>query len=308
MTPRVAASPCSYGVFEFTVGRPGLPDGPALVEAMADGGYAGSELGPPGYLGTGREVGRLLAAHDLELVGCVPAAALRARRRVRRGHARAREAPSASWPTPRRDASGPSCCSPTRAASPTACVSPAPSRAHPEAWLGERAAAPALRQRAPRGRALPRARLRAVVPSPRGQLHRDAARGLRAARAHGHEPARPLLRHRPLGLRRRRSAGAPARGGRARQPRAPQGRRPRAAGAPARGGQGPRGRLGGRRVLRARQRRRARRRVPAGSCSPSATTRWIVVEQDRVLAPGEAFDAVLESAERNRAWLRDRGL
>jgi inosose dehydratase len=69
MTPRVAAAPVSYGVFEITVGRPGLPDGPALVEAMADAGYAGSELGPPGYLGHGRAVGALLAAHDMQLVG-----------------------------------------------------------------------------------------------------------------------------------------------------------------------------------------------------------------------------------------------
>jgi inosose dehydratase len=68
VTPRVAASPCSYGVFEFTVGRPGLPDGPALVEAIADGGYAGTELGPPGYLGEGRELGGLLAAHNLQPV------------------------------------------------------------------------------------------------------------------------------------------------------------------------------------------------------------------------------------------------
>jgi inosose dehydratase len=69
MTPRVAAAPCSYGVFEITIGRPGLPDGPALVEAIADGGYAGTELGPPGYLGRGRETSRLLAEHDLQLVG-----------------------------------------------------------------------------------------------------------------------------------------------------------------------------------------------------------------------------------------------
>jgi hypothetical protein len=34
----------------------------------------------------------------------------------------------------------------------------------------------------------------------------------------------------------------------------------------------------------------------------------MVVEQDRVLAPGEDFDRALEAAERNRAWLRDRGL
>jgi len=35
---------------------------------------------------------------------------------------------------------------------------------------------------------------------------------------------------------------------------------------------------------------------------------WIVVEQDRVLRPGESFDLVLEAAEHNRAWLRERGL
>jgi inosose dehydratase len=69
MTPRVAAAPVSYGVFEITVGRTDLPDGPTLVAAMADAGYAGSELGPPGYLGTGREVGALLAEHAMELVG-----------------------------------------------------------------------------------------------------------------------------------------------------------------------------------------------------------------------------------------------
>jgi inosose dehydratase len=69
MTPRVAAAPCSYGVFEITVGQAGLPDGPALVEAIAEAGYAGTELGPPGYLGRGHETGRLLAEHDLQLVG-----------------------------------------------------------------------------------------------------------------------------------------------------------------------------------------------------------------------------------------------
>ena len=69
MTSPIAAAPVSYGVFEMTVGRPGLPDGPALIEAMADAGYAGSELGPPGYLGRGREVGELLAAYDMQLAG-----------------------------------------------------------------------------------------------------------------------------------------------------------------------------------------------------------------------------------------------
>jgi inosose dehydratase len=68
VTPRVATSPSSYGVLERTVGRAGLPDGPALAEAIADGGYAGCELGPPGYLGEGREAGKLLADCGLELV------------------------------------------------------------------------------------------------------------------------------------------------------------------------------------------------------------------------------------------------
>src|SRR4051812_1774478 len=69
MTPRVAAAPVSYGVFEITADRTDLPAGPVLVEAMAAAGYAGTELGPPGYFGTGREVGQLLAAHDMQLVG-----------------------------------------------------------------------------------------------------------------------------------------------------------------------------------------------------------------------------------------------
>ena len=69
MTPRVAAAPCSYGVFELTTGRAGRPDGPALAAAIAEGGYAGTELGPPGFFGLGRDTGTLLAEHDLQLVG-----------------------------------------------------------------------------------------------------------------------------------------------------------------------------------------------------------------------------------------------
>ncbi len=69
MPVRVATAPCSYGVFEITVDRPGLPAGSELAEVMADAGYEGTELGPPGYFGTGGEVGELLAAHGLELMG-----------------------------------------------------------------------------------------------------------------------------------------------------------------------------------------------------------------------------------------------
>src|SRR5919198_6121293 len=66
---RVASAPCSYGVFEITVDRAGLPDGRELARVMAEAGYAGTELGPPGYFGQGPEVGRMLAERGLELMG-----------------------------------------------------------------------------------------------------------------------------------------------------------------------------------------------------------------------------------------------
>ena len=69
MPIRVASAPCSYGVFEITVDRPGLPAGEELARVMAEAGFEGTELGPPGYFGQGPEVGRMLAAHGLELMG-----------------------------------------------------------------------------------------------------------------------------------------------------------------------------------------------------------------------------------------------
>jgi inosose dehydratase len=66
---RVASAPVSYGVFEITIGRPNLPAGAELAGVIAEAGYAGTELGPPGYFGDGAEVAALLAAHDLALVG-----------------------------------------------------------------------------------------------------------------------------------------------------------------------------------------------------------------------------------------------
>jgi inosose dehydratase len=69
MTPRIAAAPCSYGVFEITVDSSGLPDGADLADAIASAGYAGTELGPPGYFGEGIEVAELLGSRRLELVG-----------------------------------------------------------------------------------------------------------------------------------------------------------------------------------------------------------------------------------------------
>src|SRR5919198_1539773 len=62
---RVASAPCSYGVFEITVDRAGLPDGRELARVMAEAGYAGTELGPPGYFGEGDEAGRMLHERGL---------------------------------------------------------------------------------------------------------------------------------------------------------------------------------------------------------------------------------------------------
>jgi inosose dehydratase len=66
---RVATAPVSYGVFEITTEAAGLPDPDDLAGAMAATGYVGTELGPPGYFGTGTEVRDLLGRHGLALVG-----------------------------------------------------------------------------------------------------------------------------------------------------------------------------------------------------------------------------------------------
>jgi inosose dehydratase len=67
---RVANAPCSYGAFEVTVGRlPNIPDARDVLASMADAGYAGTELGPPGYLGDRSELRGRLEGNGLELVG-----------------------------------------------------------------------------------------------------------------------------------------------------------------------------------------------------------------------------------------------
>lgn len=66
---RVANAPVSYGVFEITIGSPGLPGPEELVAAIAEAGYDGTELGPPGFLGQGEELRERLERHGLALVG-----------------------------------------------------------------------------------------------------------------------------------------------------------------------------------------------------------------------------------------------
>jgi inosose dehydratase len=67
---RLANAPVSYGAFELTVTRePGVPDAERVLAAIAAAGYAGTELGPPGYLGDGPTLRARLAEHDLVLTG-----------------------------------------------------------------------------------------------------------------------------------------------------------------------------------------------------------------------------------------------
>ena len=66
---RVAAAPVSWGVFEKTEGDPRQMPPEALLDQMAAAGYAGTELGPPGYLGDAELLRRRLAVRGLSLVG-----------------------------------------------------------------------------------------------------------------------------------------------------------------------------------------------------------------------------------------------
>jgi inosose dehydratase len=67
---RVANAPLSYGAFEMTVGVfPNVPEPDVLLAAMAEAGYEGTELGPPGYLGGGDQLRARLERHGLALTG-----------------------------------------------------------------------------------------------------------------------------------------------------------------------------------------------------------------------------------------------
>ena len=68
--PRIANAPLSYGAFEITVGTAfQVPDPESVLGAIGDAGYAGTDLGPPGYLGEGEELRGRLEANELEVVG-----------------------------------------------------------------------------------------------------------------------------------------------------------------------------------------------------------------------------------------------
>jgi inosose dehydratase len=67
---RLANAPVSYGAFELTVAcEPGVLGPERVLRAIADAGYAGTELGPPGYLGEGDTLRSRLDDFGLVLTG-----------------------------------------------------------------------------------------------------------------------------------------------------------------------------------------------------------------------------------------------
>jgi inosose dehydratase len=66
----VANAPISYGAFELTVGiDPHVPVAEELLDRVAEAGYAGIDLGPVGYLGTGAVLRERLESRGLGLAG-----------------------------------------------------------------------------------------------------------------------------------------------------------------------------------------------------------------------------------------------
>jgi inosose dehydratase len=67
---RLASAPCTWGVWERTIGRDDLISPERMLETVRGLGYTGIELGPPGYFGDdAATVLRRLEPYGLELVG-----------------------------------------------------------------------------------------------------------------------------------------------------------------------------------------------------------------------------------------------
>ncbi len=66
---KVANAPCSYGVDEVLKDDAWMPTGLEVLDMIAKGGYEGTELGPPGFLGTADELRSRLVERNLALVG-----------------------------------------------------------------------------------------------------------------------------------------------------------------------------------------------------------------------------------------------
>jgi len=66
---RIANAPVSFGVDEILVDDAWMAEPDATLDIMVELGFEGSELGPPGYLGTADEVRERLSSRGLQLVG-----------------------------------------------------------------------------------------------------------------------------------------------------------------------------------------------------------------------------------------------
>ena len=66
---RVASAPVSFGVDEILVADAWMPAPDDMLDWMVDIGVEGTELGPPGFMGTAAEVRERLTSRGLELVG-----------------------------------------------------------------------------------------------------------------------------------------------------------------------------------------------------------------------------------------------
>ncbi len=283
---KVAAAPCSWGVFEQTEGDPLQLAPEPMLDQMAAAGYAGTELGPPGYFGDGRADEAAAGIAPSVAGGRVPAAALQPCRSTPRRTAHGCRGPGSAGRgrARRRQAQG----------RPRGCVRGAgahalgrPDRRAPRGGAAAGALRRAHRQPPSGGRGLPGARLRPGAALPRRQLR--ASRPPRSRRvfdaldtvARGHVPG-----HRPRPLRWRGSSGAPARLRRLRAPRPRQGLRPgrarRRCAAPAAASWRPGTAASSASWAWARPTwtaswMRSRQRAWEG---------WLVVEQDRFLKPG----------------------
>lgn len=67
MTPRIASAPVNVGIYGG-VSTDGV-DRDALLAGVAAAGYTGMELGPPGFLGTRRDIAERFQRHGLAVVG-----------------------------------------------------------------------------------------------------------------------------------------------------------------------------------------------------------------------------------------------
>ncbi len=291
----VANAPVSYGAFELTVGvLPNVPGPEEVLAAVADAGYEGIELGPPGYLGDDEVLRARLERFGSKLAGgfiqvrfshpehwdedlAVMAETLDL---LAAGDGRDARPVLADFGSPARVAN------PGRAAR-TAL-----------AWTSGMAAARR------RGRTCHRAgactRLRADLPPPCGHLRRSAVGDRAAARA---DRRRATARHRSPRPRRRRSATSAPGLARAHQPPPRQGR-PSRRGA-AQSGTAPTCRSAG----------AAASSVSSGPATWISTrsslsladsyTGWLVVEQDWVPGPRDDVSGPARAQARNRSWLRE---